>query len=76
MKMPARAVLLADAWPIRLTPERSPSIMFDININSVTRRPCQKLTDLDDFVSAVHGLLQSGSSVSIPSIAITPRRPI
>jgi NAD(P)-dependent dehydrogenase (short-subunit alcohol dehydrogenase family) len=35
-----------------------------------------KLMDVDHFVSAVHALLQSGSSVSIPTIALTPRRPI
>jgi NAD(P)-dependent dehydrogenase (short-subunit alcohol dehydrogenase family) len=36
----------------------------------------EKLMDVDHFVSAVHGLVQSGASVSIPTIAMTPRRPI
>jgi hypothetical protein len=36
----------------------------------------EKLMDVDHFVSAVHALVQSGASVSIPTIAMTPRRPI
>jgi NAD(P)-dependent dehydrogenase (short-subunit alcohol dehydrogenase family) len=35
-----------------------------------------KLMDVDHFVSAVHTLVQHGASITIPSIAITPRRPI
>jgi NAD(P)-dependent dehydrogenase (short-subunit alcohol dehydrogenase family) len=35
-----------------------------------------KMMDVNHFVGAVHALVQHGGSVSIPSIAITPRRPI
>ncbi len=35
-----------------------------------------KLMDIDHFVEAVHGLLSCGSSATIPTVAITPRRPI
>jgi NAD(P)-dependent dehydrogenase (short-subunit alcohol dehydrogenase family) len=35
-----------------------------------------KLMDVDHFVGAVDALLRCGSTVSIPTVAITPRRPI
>jgi NAD(P)-dependent dehydrogenase (short-subunit alcohol dehydrogenase family) len=35
-----------------------------------------KLMDVEHFVDAVHRVLQSGSSVSIPTVAVTPLRPI
>ena len=35
-----------------------------------------KLMDVDHFVSAVYALVQHGATVSVPTIAITPRRPI
>ena len=35
-----------------------------------------KLMDVEHFVDAVEGLLRCGSSASIPTIALTPRRPI
>jgi NAD(P)-dependent dehydrogenase (short-subunit alcohol dehydrogenase family) len=35
-----------------------------------------KLMDIDHFVDAVDGLLRCGSSANIPTVAITPRRPI
>jgi NAD(P)-dependent dehydrogenase (short-subunit alcohol dehydrogenase family) len=35
-----------------------------------------KLMDVDHFVSSVDALVRCGSTVSIPTIAITPRRPI
>ncbi len=35
-----------------------------------------KLMDVDHFVDAVEGLLRCGSSANIPTVAVTPRRPI
>jgi NAD(P)-dependent dehydrogenase (short-subunit alcohol dehydrogenase family) len=35
-----------------------------------------KLMDVEHFISAVHALVQCGASVTIPTIAMTPRRPI
>lgn len=35
-----------------------------------------KLMDVDHFVDVVEGLLRCGSSASIPTVAVTPRRPI
>jgi NAD(P)-dependent dehydrogenase (short-subunit alcohol dehydrogenase family) len=35
-----------------------------------------KLMEIDHFVSAVDSILRSGSSATIPSVAITPRRPL
>jgi NAD(P)-dependent dehydrogenase (short-subunit alcohol dehydrogenase family) len=36
----------------------------------------EKLMDVEHFISGVHALVQCGSSMSIPTIAMTPRRPI
>ena len=36
----------------------------------------EKLMDVEHFISAVHALVQCGASVTIPTIAMTPRRPI
>ena len=36
----------------------------------------RKLMDVEHFISGVHALVQCGSSMSIPTIAMTPRRPI
>jgi hypothetical protein len=35
-----------------------------------------KLMDVAHFVDAVHGVLKAGATVSIPTIAVTPRRAI
>ncbi len=35
-----------------------------------------KLMDIDHFVGAVDAVLRCGATATIPSIAITPRRPI
>jgi NAD(P)-dependent dehydrogenase (short-subunit alcohol dehydrogenase family) len=35
-----------------------------------------KLMDVEHFVDAVHGVLRAGATVSIPTIAVTPRRAI
>lgn len=35
-----------------------------------------KLMDVDHFVSSVDSLVRCGSTVSIPTVAVTPRRPI
>ena len=35
-----------------------------------------KLMDIDHLVDAIDSVLRCGSSASIPSVAVTPRRPI
>lgn len=35
-----------------------------------------KLMDVEDLISGVHGVLRCGASVCIPTAALTPRRPI
>ncbi len=36
----------------------------------------EMLMNVEDFVDAVGGLLQAGSSMAVPTVAMTPRRPI